>query len=97
MPFYLIHIYSSCLFPQKFNEKNCWSFPIRDSLVFYERRQENSMSSLIKAGSLAEACTKIYGFRVDSVYNNVKSTYLRLKENNDGKDPSIAFVIPRLL
>lgn len=42
------------------------------------------MSSLIKAGSLAEACTKIYGFRVDSVYNNVKSTYLRLKEN-DGK------------
>lgn len=55
------------------------------------------MSSLIKAGSLAEACTKIYGFRVDSVYNNVKSTYLRLKESNDGKDPSIAFVIPRLL
>lgn len=44
------------------------------------------MSSLIKAGSLAEACTKIYGFRVDSVYNNVKSTYLRLKENNDGNN-----------
>lgn len=41
------------------------------------------MSSLIKAGSLAEACTKIYGFRVDSVYNSVKSTYLRLKESSD--------------
>lgn len=43
------------------------------------------MSSLIKAGSLAEACTKIYGFRVDSVYNSVKSTYLRLKESSDGE------------
>lgn len=53
--------------------------------MFYQRRQENSMSSLIKAGSLAEACTKIYGFRVDSVYNSVKSTYLRLKESSDGE------------
>lgn len=58
-------------FFQKISKDNAWAVSIIDTFSKLIRKHHKSLQSFQVAGSTLEASTKVYGLRVDSVYNDV--------------------------
>lgn len=56
---------------QKINKDNAWSLNIIDSFAKLIQKHHSVMSNFQVAGTTLEASAKVYGLRVDSVYNDV--------------------------
>ncbi|CRK99727.1 CLUMA_CG012995, isoform A [Clunio marinus] len=55
----------------KINKDNAWSLNIIDSFAKLITKHHNLLSNFQVAGTTLEASAKVYGLRVDSVYNDV--------------------------
>ena len=55
---------------QKINKDNAWSTDVIDLFAKLIKNHHHSLSNFQVAGTALEASTKVYGLRVDSVFND---------------------------